>query len=90
MTKTYSLHQRICIDTHHILSSPLEYEGTYIHLADQYYPEGPVTQGGGRLPRDTCHSRGQWLTGLIIIRPIKFIEDPNSGFHYNNGIRYQI
>ena len=37
-----------------------------------YYHEGHVTQGVG-LPRDTCHSRGQWLTSFIIIRPMNEI-----------------
>ena len=74
----------------HLIEGKGMYPIYYSTIVDQYYPEGHVTQGGGRLPRDTCHSRGQWLTGLIIIRPMKFIGDPNSGFHYNNGIRYQI
>ena len=49
----------------HLIEGKGMYAIYYSTIVDQYYPEGHVTQGGGRLPRDTCHSRGQWLTGLL-------------------------
>jgi hypothetical protein len=36
MSNTYSPHQRICIDTHHILSSPLNMRAHIEHIYNTY------------------------------------------------------